>query len=258
MRHPSCRITCQLTGLSVHWWQMPRIQGCPRQSHSVRMLSGRSLSACENQPEYRSLSVTGGRWLKAKVVKRSFRSERTGCLLSCRSGLRPGARPGWRGKAGSQCIWSPASPPLTWCRGFARPRTAVTMPRTPPLVSGALPLLGHAPAFLRDQLRLLERGYAQHGEVFRLRLGRRPAVFLLGPERASSTPTTRTLPSAPAWRSPGACSDPTSTSWPNRSNTSISARPCCRSSAPRWERTTWPSWSGTAPADLPRPYYRQQ
>lgn len=54
----------------------------------------------------------------------------------------------------------------------------------PPMVSGALPLVGHAPQFLRDQLRLLERGYREHGEVFRLRLGRRPAIVLLGPERA--------------------------------------------------------------------------
>jgi sterol 14-demethylase len=51
-------------------------------------------------------------------------------------------------------------------------------------VSGALPLVGHAPQFLRDQLRLLERGYQEHGEIFRLRLGRRPAIFLVGPERA--------------------------------------------------------------------------
>jgi sterol 14-demethylase len=56
----------------------------------------------------------------------------------------------------------------------------------PPLVSGSLPLVGHAPRFLRDQLQLLERGYAEHGEVFRLRLrpGRRPAIVLLGPDRA--------------------------------------------------------------------------
>ena len=55
----------------------------------------------------------------------------------------------------------------------------------PPLVSGALPLVGHAPQFLRDQLRLLERGYREHGEIFRLRLrpGGRPAIFMVGPER---------------------------------------------------------------------------
>jgi sterol 14alpha-demethylase len=54
----------------------------------------------------------------------------------------------------------------------------------PPVVSGAWPLAGHAAQFLRDQLRLLERGYAEHGEIFRLRLGRRPAVVMVGPERA--------------------------------------------------------------------------
>jgi sterol 14-demethylase len=54
----------------------------------------------------------------------------------------------------------------------------------PPVVSGALPLVGHAPQFLRDQLLLLERGYAEHGEIFRLRLGRRPAVVMVGPELA--------------------------------------------------------------------------
>jgi sterol 14-demethylase len=59
-------------------------------------------------------------------------------------------------------------------------------PTVPPLVSGSLPLLGHAPHFLRDTLQLLERGYREHGEVFRLRLrpGGRPAIVLLGPDRA--------------------------------------------------------------------------
>jgi sterol 14alpha-demethylase len=50
----------------------------------------------------------------------------------------------------------------------------------PPLASGALPVTGHAIEFLRDHQRLLARGYAEHGEIFRLRLGRRHAVFLLG------------------------------------------------------------------------------
>jgi len=54
----------------------------------------------------------------------------------------------------------------------------------PPLVSGALPLVGHATQFLRDQLQLLERGYREHGEIFRLRLGRRPAIIMVGPELA--------------------------------------------------------------------------
>jgi sterol 14-demethylase len=56
--------------------------------------------------------------------------------------------------------------------------------RLPPLVSGSLPVVGHAPQFLRDELRLLERGYREHGEVFRLRLGPRPAIVLAGPQRA--------------------------------------------------------------------------
>jgi sterol 14-demethylase len=54
----------------------------------------------------------------------------------------------------------------------------------PPFASGALPVIGHALGFLRDHRRLLVRGYAEHGEIFRLRLGRRSAVFLLGPELA--------------------------------------------------------------------------
>ncbi len=54
----------------------------------------------------------------------------------------------------------------------------------PPLVSGARPLVGHALQFLSDQYRLMERGYREHGEMFRLRLGRRPVIVLLGPELA--------------------------------------------------------------------------
>ena len=36
--------------------------------------------------------------------------------------------------------------------------------------------------FLRDPIPLLERGYQEHGAVFSLRLGAKPAVILLGPE----------------------------------------------------------------------------
>ena len=63
-------------------------------------------------------------------------------------------------------------------------RRVQVQPTLPPLVSGGLPIVGHAAHFLSDQLRLLERGYQEHGEVFRLRLGRRPAIFLLGPDYA--------------------------------------------------------------------------
>lgn len=67
------------------------------------------------------------------------------------------------------------------------PETTLAAPgpgTLPPLVSGALPLVGHAVQFLHDQLRLLERGYAEHGDIFRLRLGRRLAVVMVGPELA--------------------------------------------------------------------------
>ncbi len=56
--------------------------------------------------------------------------------------------------------------------------------KLPPLVSGALPVAGHGLEFLRDHPRLLERGYGEHGEIFRLRLRRRPAVILVGPDLA--------------------------------------------------------------------------
>src|SRR5436190_6965899 len=52
----------------------------------------------------------------------------------------------------------------------------------PPVVSGALPVLGHVPAFLRDPVAVLERGHREHGLLYTLRLGNRPAVVMLGPE----------------------------------------------------------------------------
>ena len=52
----------------------------------------------------------------------------------------------------------------------------------PPTVSGSAPLIGHAVEFLRDPLPLLERGYREHGPVFSLRLGTKPAAVLLGPD----------------------------------------------------------------------------
>ncbi|HYH52290.1 MAG TPA: cytochrome P450 [Acidimicrobiia bacterium] len=51
-----------------------------------------------------------------------------------------------------------------------------------PAVSGGLPGIGHGAEFLRDPIRLLERGYREHGRVFSLRMGPRHAVVLLGPE----------------------------------------------------------------------------
>lgn len=58
------------------------------------------------------------------------------------------------------------------------------MTLTPPLVSGGLPGAGHALAFLRDPIGLLERGYGERGDIFSLRLGNRTGVVLIGPEHA--------------------------------------------------------------------------
>lgn len=50
---------------------------------------------------------------------------------------------------------------------------------TAPLVSGALPLVGHLPEFADNLVGLLRRGYAEHGRLFRLKLASRQAVVLL-------------------------------------------------------------------------------
>lgn len=60
--------------------------------------------------------------------------------------------------------------------------SASTVPATAPLVSEALPVLGHLPAFVKDPVAVLSRGYAEHARAFRLSLAGRPAVVLLDPE----------------------------------------------------------------------------
>ena len=52
----------------------------------------------------------------------------------------------------------------------------------PPVVSGGLPLLGHAIEFMRDPHKVIRRGYEEHGLLFTLDLGLRKAHVLLGPE----------------------------------------------------------------------------
>jgi len=42
---------------------------------------------------------------------------------------------------------------------------------TPPVVSGALPLLGHLTEFSKNRTALIERGYAEHGSIFTVKLG---------------------------------------------------------------------------------------
>jgi sterol 14-demethylase len=51
----------------------------------------------------------------------------------------------------------------------------------PPLLPGGMPLLGHLPAFYRDRIQVLQRGYALCGPIFRLRLGPQSMVVLVGP-----------------------------------------------------------------------------
>ncbi len=55
-------------------------------------------------------------------------------------------------------------------------------PVPPPMVSGRLPLIGHAWEFMRDPHKAIRRGYEEHGMIFSLDLGIRKAVFLLGPD----------------------------------------------------------------------------
>lgn len=54
--------------------------------------------------------------------------------------------------------------------------------KTPPLVSGAKPLVGHLFEFQKDRHALLERGYREHGEVFAIKLATQPIAVVIGPE----------------------------------------------------------------------------
>jgi len=57
-----------------------------------------------------------------------------------------------------------------------------TMVATPPVVSGGLPLLGHAAEFGKDRGALLRRGYKEHGNLFTIKLGPQNVAVLVGPE----------------------------------------------------------------------------
>ena len=52
----------------------------------------------------------------------------------------------------------------------------------PPMMSGKLPILGHALAFAKDRFGLFQRGHAEHGNIFRFKLANKTAVAMLGPE----------------------------------------------------------------------------
>ena len=53
---------------------------------------------------------------------------------------------------------------------------------TPPMVSGALPLIGHLTEFGKNRAGLIQRGYEEHGCVFTVKLGPQNVAVLLGPE----------------------------------------------------------------------------
>lgn len=53
---------------------------------------------------------------------------------------------------------------------------------TPPLVSGALPGLGHALEFRSDRTALMRRGFEEHGKVFSIKLANQDVAILIGPE----------------------------------------------------------------------------
>ena len=54
--------------------------------------------------------------------------------------------------------------------------------RAAPALSGGWPLLGNLPEFQRDPVAMLSRGWNEHGELFRFRLGPRKFVLFTGPE----------------------------------------------------------------------------
>ena len=55
------------------------------------------------------------------------------------------------------------------------------MPNTPPVVSGALPIVGHIPQFVKDRGGLLKRGFEEQGEIFSIRLPKPVAVVAGAP-----------------------------------------------------------------------------
>lgn len=53
---------------------------------------------------------------------------------------------------------------------------------TPPFVSAALPLVGHALQFRRDAYVLDQRGHAEHGDIFAMKLGGKNVAVVTGAE----------------------------------------------------------------------------
>lgn len=53
---------------------------------------------------------------------------------------------------------------------------------TPPLVSGGLPVIGHAIEFQRNREKLMQRGFAEGGDIFTIKLGPQPVAVISGAE----------------------------------------------------------------------------
>ena len=63
---------------------------------------------------------------------------------------------------------------------LTRPTSLTSPLDTPPLVSGAKPLIGHAAQYMRNPITFLERGYREHGNVFACQLGSQYTAVVLG------------------------------------------------------------------------------
>lgn len=72
----------------------------------------------------------------------------------------------------------------------------------PPPAPAALPVLGHAPAFVRDPLSVVRAGQRAHGTVFSLNLGPKRAAVVVGAEesRTALAAPERTLAVAPVYQ----------------------------------------------------------
>lgn len=68
------------------------------------------------------------------------------------------------------------------CGSFVDMKSTPHLSPPPPLLSGGLPLLGHALQFARDRGKLFRRGYDSLGSIFSIRLGTKSAAVLIGPE----------------------------------------------------------------------------
>ena len=56
------------------------------------------------------------------------------------------------------------------------------MALVPPMVSGGYPIVGHIFEMLRDREQLFKRGYAEHGELFSMKLGPQMVLVVTGAE----------------------------------------------------------------------------